>query len=258
MGISHVAGESSPFVESEEYETSDREAVVVKVRGTVADLKDEDPEDHLPNDYELLRAILQPEGDGMGTLVVTGILPGSSDVTTLPETTTFSVDMLETEIPLYAHPHLNTAGFRRICLAWLSTDEAERVDSNGDYWYRDAAGKKQKIAQAAIIDFCKAYLDGVETYTKYSPVITKISVYKRLPGGSMSGRSTTGGTADFSDGIGTWDNPPLTLEGYSSGHWVKTGDGYVQNPDQTWKRTEQWTYTAESSSSQNGWIYDEN
>ena len=192
----------------------------------------------------------------MGVLVVTGILPGAADVTTLPEMTTFSVDMLETEIPLYAHPHLD--GLRGICLAWLSTDESERVDGNGDYWYRDAAGKKLKIAQAAVIDFCKAYSDGIETYTKYTPVITKISVYKRLPGGSMTGRSTTGGTADFSEEIGEWDDPPLMLEGYPSGHWFKSGDGYVQNTDQTWKRTEQWTYTEETSGSQNGWIYDEN
>jgi hypothetical protein len=258
VGISHVAGESSPFVESEEYETSDREAVVVRVCGTVADLKGEDPEDHLPEGYVLLRSILQPEGNGMGHLVVTGVVPGSDDVTTLPETTTFSVDMLETELPLYAHPHLDGGGFRNVCIAWLATEEDERVDGNGDFYYRDAAGAKRKIGQAPVIDFCKAYLDGVETYTKYSPVITKISIYKRLPGGSMTGRSTTGGTADFSDDIGEWDDPPLTLNGYPSGHWFKSGDGYVQNPDQTWKRTEQWTYTEETSSSQNGWIYNDN
>ena len=65
------------------------------------------------------------------------------------------------------------------------------------------------------MDYIHAYNIGIETYNDYYPVIQKISYYKRLPGVGMSGKSvTTGKVTQFSNNIGKWNTPGVTLYGF--------------------------------------------
>lgn len=98
---------------------------------------------------------------------------------------------------------------------------------------------------------------GIKTFNRYFPVIEEISTWSNPPGLSRSGKSFTGGTPTFSSDAGTYDDPPISLNGYPSGHWFKSKDSWAENENRTWTRTAQWTYTPESSSGNHAWIYNE-
>lgn len=264
MALEHVMGESSPWIEKEIYSHGDAELCEIYVRGERADLEaigGDDFDDLIPGGYVYVRSSVTPDGDGMGTLRINAVLPGDADVSTLPTSTTFSIKMAPVEYDLIRHPHFDSQHnyARAVITKWLATDETKRIDADGNYIYdEDGTGNMQPVPTGPETDFCRAYTDGIRTYTRYYPVVVKISAYKRLPGASMDGRSTTGGEGvPFSPNIGKYDDPELIPEGFPEGHWWKSDDLWQQNQDQSWTRTEEWTYTPEDSSSTHGWIYAE-
>ncbi len=211
-------------------------------------------EELVPSGYAFDSSQLTADGDGLGTLSIKCVLYDDS-VSAAALRTTFKVDMAEVQYDLEDHPYL--AGTPRDeCLCWLATDESARV-SNGTYYYADNDGSLTAITDEKVIKFCDAYMAGIRTFNRYYPVIDRITVWSNPPGLSRSGNSFTGGTPTFSSGVGKYNNPPISLNGYPAGNWFKSRDSWSENQNKTWTRTEQWTYTPESSSGAHGWIYTE-
>lgn len=261
MALHHILGTDQPWLVSQIYQHGDAETCEVSVKGEVEDLEAiDDFGDYLPTGYEYLRSTVIPDGDGMGTLKISCVLPGAADISTLPDSVTYQVKMAPVEYDLVNHTHFDSEhGFVRAVIAkWLATPEGKRY-ADGTYRYdENGDGSMTEInSGTAEYDFCRAYDAGIRTYTRYYPVIVKVSTYKRLPGASMVGRSTVGGTVQFSAGIGFYNDPDLLLQNYGAGHWWKSDDAYQQNQDQSWTRTEEWTYTPDTEDSPNGWIYAE-
>ena len=246
------AGNAKPVKTKESIEKSDKEASVVTVEGRYIDLKGEDPNRFVPNGMTLIGSSLNPSGDGFGVLTVR-CQKFETSSSFSPVRTTFSIDMNEVQYDLEDHPSLSDV--RDDILKWLATDEAKRV-SDGNYKYMDEDGELQDVSNEAE-KFCKAYMAGIKTFCRFFPVVEKISVYKNPPGMSMSGASFTGGSPDFSNGIGRYDAPPISLNGFPPTNWYKSKDSWRQSENKTWTRTEQWTYTPESSSGTHAWIYND-
>lgn len=248
------AGTAGPHVTGEVNTVSDKNSTVVTVEGPYESLKSANRESYVPDGYTLESSTLSPDGNGLGKLTLNCIKYDSGDSSGFSAVrTTFRIDMAEVQYDLEDHPSI--AGARDTILKWLATDEAKRVDGDS-YRYTDANGELQPVEGDDAIKFCKAYMAGIKTFNRYFPVIEKISTWKNPPGLSMSGRSFTGGSPTF-DAPGTYDDPPISLNGFPSGHWFKSKDSWVQNENRTWTRTEQWTYTPEASSGQHGWIYND-
>ena len=257
-------GRSGPVETGQTITQSDRDAVTVVVEGSYGNLKalpDNRIVSFVPAGYTFESSQLTSGDHGMGRLEVHAVkydAPGDNNLA--PVRTTFRIEMQEVQYDLEDHPHLADA--RDTILKWLATDETVRVDGN-DYYWQDPNGNKHQIGGAAAgalaLKFISAYMAGIKSFVRYYPVISKISVWKNPPGLAMSGRSYTSGTPRFSSGIGGYDDPPISLNGYPSRHWFKSGDGWEQNENRTWTRQEQWTYTPEASNAQDGhaWIYSE-
>lgn len=277
MSVKHIAGETDPFVTSRGVERSDRDSTIVEVTGRYIDLKTQIPAkgstgNFVPEGYVCQSANLQSTGDGMGVLRISCTNYGEADISTLPERTTFSVDMVEVQQDLQCHPKIKgDKDALGQALKWLATEEKWRFNPEGDeqemadpknakYRYADAdwdgteTGLKIVTATNAQ-KFCAAWVDGIHTFNRYYPIVVKRGTYKRLPGASMSGASTTGGTVPFTSSAGKFEVPPLHLNGWKkAGHWFKGKDTWEQNADTTWTRTEQWIYTPVTT---HNWIYDD-
>ena len=251
-----ATGKTAPFRTSVTKQMADASGATVVIEGpyeTLDALTSAQIDALLPAGYTRETATLDPAGEGMGKLTVRTVAFDNPAAEGLePVRTTFRISMQEVQYDLEDHPHL--AGARDKILKWLATDETVRVDGNNYYW-QDPNGDLHQINDAAAIQFIEAYMAGIKTFVRYYPVITKISTWKNPPGVTMSGRSFTSGTPPFSQGIGGFDNPPLTLSGYPSGYWFKSGDEWTNNGDRTWSREEQWTYTPEGSGGSHAWIY---
>ena len=251
-----AANKTAPFRTSVTKQMADASGATVVIEGpyeTLDALTSAQIDALLPAGYTRETATLDPAGEGMGKITVRTVAfddPAADNLA--PVRTTFRISMQEVQYDLEDHPHL--AGARDKILKWLATDETVRVDGNNYYW-QDPNGDLHQINDAAAIQFIEAYMAGIKTFVRYYPVITKISTWKNPPGVTMSGRSFTSGTPPFSQGIGGFDNPPLTLSGYPSGYWFKSGDEWTNNGDRTWSREEQWTYTPEGSGGSHAWIY---
>jgi hypothetical protein len=160
---------------------------------------------------------------------------------------------------LITHPAVtaNDAALNE-CIKWLATDEAERFDGSNFYW-KDQSGVLQPVNLQAALNFCAAWVHGIHTYNRYYPVINKESTYTRIPGltmGSLTNKfSITGGTAAFSADVGKFNAPDISLTGYASTGYFKSGDSYRTSGNKTWTRTEQWTWTPDGSTSAYAWIY---
>lgn len=261
MAVEKILGSDLAVKTRITYDDGNANRCTVVVEGKFEDLESScysDVSSYLPADYVVDNKVLMANGDGFGSINIRCVKPGDgSGLTTLPDFETWSVDMAAVTKSLQSHPKLE--GKRWMCEFWLNTDPLKRVDPDGEtFYYCDTPdGEPKEITDEDVNNFCRAHVDGITTYNEYLPVVNHISTYKRLPGASMNEKSTTSGQAKFSDKIGKFDDPALLLQGYGSGHWFKSGDRWQQNADQSWTRTEEWTYTPDTSSTGHGWIYED-
>ena len=240
----------------------------VIVRGPLAVLKNRVPAqgtDHtacgwVPDGYWVKDATLS-SNEGEGTITIHCVAPGtdSAQSPASPTLITYQIEMVECQMDLITHPHItDNANALDECVKWLATDEAQRYDG-GDYYWVDADGNQHPVNQQAALDFCAAWMHGIHTYNRYYPVINKESTYTRIPGltmGTLTNKfSITGGQAAFSAATGTFDTPDITLNGFASTGFFKSGDGYRHSGNKTFTRTEQWTWTPDGSDGPYAWIY---
>lgn len=256
-----ASGKTAPFKTSVVRSNADRATVTVTVEGPQSALEALGAADiaaFVPKGYTYDTSQLSSSGDGLGKLDIRATDYGNpqSGNDDAPIRTTFRVEMAEVQYDLEDHPRFaSRAGTRDIILRWLATEASARSDG-ANYYYTDTDGSPHQIADEHALAFIAAYMAGIKTFVRYYPVIEKISIWRKPPGMNMSGNSFTGGAPAFSAGIGTYDTPPLTLNGYSSsGGWFKSGDKWTSNENKTWTRTEQWTYTPEGADGTHGWIY---
>jgi len=259
MSAIKVLGTGNPVETKVTRESSDREAAVVEVEGSYATLERANAASYCPSGMEVESSSLASTGDGMGKLTVR-CLKYDSGMSFGAMRTTFRVTMESVQYDLNKHPHL--AESREIIDSWLSTEESMRKDENGNHCYAkvklDGSIELVPIQDQKSLKFISAYVSGgISTFNRYFPVIEKISVWKNPPGLNRNGRSFTSGSPSFSANAGKFDAPPITLNGFASTNWFKSGDGWQENADKTWTRTEQWTYTPEGSSGNHAWIYNQ-
>jgi len=249
-----IAGTTGPYQTGTTVRRSDADSTIVEVEGDLISLRSLNPAAYCPAGMVVESSEVYPTTGGHGKLSVSCVKYNSGSSFSA-EKTTFRVDMLEVQYDLENHPAI--ADDRNIILKWLSTPESKRIDKDGYLFYEDGEGTLVAITEEDVYAemFITAYMAGIRTFNRYYPVIERISTYKNPPGMNMSGRSFTGGSPTFSNGVGKYDNPPLSLNGYGNGHWFKSKDSWMQNADTTWTRTEQWTYTPEASDGENGWVY---
>lgn len=253
MAAKLVIGSGKPVETSRSKVTTTREATVIEVEGRYVDVEKLNPKNYCPAGLTVESSKVTSTGNGMGKLTVSCIAyDESSGAEFGPVRTTIRITMQEVQYDLEDHPHLKSA--RDTILKWLATDEAKRVDG-GKYKYTDANDNETEITDDTAKKFCAAYMAGIKTFNRYYPVIEKISTYKNPPGLARNEKSFTGGSPTFSAGIGKFGDPPISLNGYGNGHWFSSKDEWVENADKTWQRTQQWTYTPESSSGYHAWIY---
>ena len=216
----------------------------------------------VPERYFVSSARLS-SSDGEGTITLECISPGddSQQAPIAPSLIQYQILMTEVQTDLIAHPAITQSpGSVELCLKWLATDEARRIDDQGDYCWEDVDGSSQKINDQAAVRYCNAWMHGIKTYNRYFPIIEKQSIYTRVPGLTLGGTqgsnplSVTGGTAKFSADIGTFSAPDISLDGYADTGWFKSGDDY-RSSGRAFTRSEQWTWTPDGSSSNFAWIY---
>lgn len=99
---------------------------------------------------------------------------------------------------------------------WDLTTEPD-VNNDSD-WYA-LTGVALKIATKI--------MRGVESFVVFHPVVTKNSTYSFQP---------------ITGDCGAKETPAVNVAGYQ---YLKTADSIVQQPDKSWKRTEQWTGATE-------------
>lgn len=252
----HKAGAEGPFLTVASKTYADRSNAVFTIEGPYEALDEMSSSEIaalLPTGFVIATMTLDPTDRGMGKITVRSNQCADPAQTISPVRTTFAIDMAEVTYDLVDHP-IFTEAQRNVIRMWLATDESARVD-DGDYRYTDKTGADILIQDNTVKKFCKAYMAGIRTFNRYYPVVDKVSTYTNPPGLSMSGSSFTGGSPAFSSGMGTYDDPPITLSGYPSGYWYKSKDSWRENGNRTWTRTEQWTYTPEGRSGDHAWIY---
>ena len=256
MAIVHVTGSTDPVVTGESTIHGDQTTKVVVVEGPMSLLEEvSDVSSFVPYGFEYVtHRTIQSDG-GFGKIEITCKDLGDSQ-TTAPERTTWRIQMASVQKALKFHP-MCVSGISFI-EAWLNTEPLKRFDSDGGPQYVDSSGTAHSIDDEDAIRFARAYSKGVDSYVEYYPVLQKISFYKRLPGVSVVGTSTTSGTVSaFSDAVGKWDVPAVMLNGYGDTGWFKSGDSYEQDGSLKWTRTEEWTWSPNDSEDEDtGWIYE--
>lgn len=264
MGMTHIAGETNPLSLVSRKRLSTDNTVVVEIEGPYAAVAAMQPAygaghaafTPCPDGFTVAGSEVSPDGRGGGRLSVTCVAYGEAAGSGFaPTKTVFTIDMVETVKQLESHPHLQS-DIATIKL-WLASSPGVQYSGASGYSYTDAAGATQPIdASSKAYKFCQAYSSGIQTYSEFYPVITKVSVWSTLQGASMSGNSmTSANVSQFSAAMGKWSTPPITLNGYASTNWFKNADRWQQNQDQSYTRTEQWNYTPKGSTSEFGWIY---
>lgn len=255
------AGASGAQVTGSRYEVADKRAVTVTLEGTFAELgalTDAAAAAFLPAGYSMERRTLTPDGAGMGRLEVYGVTYDGDGTSQdgAPVRTTFRIDMEEVTYDLIDHPAVCAdPADRAACERWLAADPASRSDGEGGWQYPGDDGEPVAIESEAAQRFCAAWMAGIRQFVRYYPVVEKVSVWRNPPGMNRSGRSFTGGSPRFSDAVGTFDTPPLSLGGYPSTNWFKSRDSWTERGDRTWQREERWTYTPDGSGGAHAWIY---
>lgn len=187
---------------------------------------------------------------------------------TFPYNVTWDIAMEEVQMKLINHPSVLHNCDVDALIAWLDTQPGLRVYKDKDeikyrYLKYEKQGETFSYVEKNItgdwnIAFCNAVTQGIDTYNKYLPVVTKNSYYLELPGVAyndahvITGGLLTGFTGP--DSIGRFNEPPIGIRGYSSGNglWFKNCDKFTSQPDGTWVRTEGWVFTNDPS---HKWIY---
>lgn len=189
---------------------------------------------------------------------------------TKPYNVTWQVGMEEVQMKLINHPDIIKNADVSVLIQWENTEPGLRVeekdgkytfyyfryswsDGNGiQYTRMEVTGEWEKA-------YCLAVTQGIDTFNRYLPVITKNSYYLELPGANYDSEHViTGGTiSDFSraDSIGHFDAPDLKVAGFADGTdgvWFKSHDSYTTNADGTATRTESWVFTNDK---RHQWIY---
>lgn len=209
------------------------------------------------------------EDGGIGVLMISSVYCVNPRK---PYHVTYSVDMVEVQKSLKAHPRIRESMSALAEIQkWEATPEAVRtvfkggsLDTLEAKYYADLSNPDisnlRKIKDEDALKYIKATVSGIESYNVYLPVVTKTSLYLKEPPGTSQDDDTheLKGTLDFSKGIGLWDDDfDFTVAGYddsSDGRWFKSKDSYMQLADGTWQRTEEWTYTNDKK---HDWIYEE-
>lgn len=265
MSLSHIAGSTNPLKTVTRKSESTASETIIEISGPYASVAAMQPAygagpsefTPCPAGYTVVNSTITPDGRGGGVLSVRCVNYTNQEVSgsVVAMKTVFSIEMMATVYNLQQHPTLVSAA--GIIAMWLASPASVQYSGATGYSYNDANGEAQAISNdSPAHKFCAAYSAGITTFTRYYPVIVKRSTWKSLPGASMSGNSQTGGTiSQFSADIGKWDEPDISLSGYAGTNWFKSGDRWEQNQDQTYARTEQWTYTPDGSDSAHGWIY---
>ena len=187
---------------------------------------------------------------------------------TKPYNITWDVGMEEVQMNLICHPMIIEHGDMSKLFKWGETRKGRRIKykRNGEmeFYYDDYGNDGQFLGLVKMtgdwnIAYCKAVTQGIETFNRYLPVITKNSYYLEIPGASYNqDHVITGGTIlDFTgaNSIGHHDEPKLKVEGYihgKDGVWFKSGDKYTSQADGSWIRTETWVFTNDP---RHMWIY---
>jgi len=257
MSVKKILGDKNEVVTSVSFENGDREAAVVTIEGAYDHIENTRASlilQNVPAGYTEVSNTISSTGDGMGKIVVRCVKYNANGSTFSSERTTFRIDMQEVQHDLEDHPAI--ADDRDIIIKWLATEESKRI-KDGNYYYKDENDNLVKVEDQDVYAemFITAYMSGIKSFFRYYPVIECIGIYKNPPGITRYGKSFTSGSPEFSAGIGTYSDPPISLAGYPKGHWFKSKDSWVNNSDKTWTRTEQWTYTPEKKDDINGWIY---
>lgn len=259
MSVIHVTGSTGAVVTNHSKVDGEKQTCVVTLEGpfdVIDDITLASAKSHVPSGYTIDRIRREGDGHGFARMMLDCTNYGDTNVNA-PDFITFKVDMEEVQIALQHHKQFTDAE-RKDIVRWLATDPSRRFDANGGAQWLDENDAPHAIAAGGNVEkFVKAYLKGIEAYNIYCPVIEKISKWKRLPGATMNENSTTGGTvSQFSSSLGTWNTPGITLSGFASTGYFKSGDHWAQGNNKVWTRTEQWTWTPDGSDSDVGWIYD--
>lgn len=252
MSMEYVTGARGAIETGIQHENGDKDALLVFVEGPYSVVKSVNPANHVPDGYTLETSRTISTGDGGAKMTIRCVNYGEDTASTAPFKTTWKILMAEVTKKLENHPEV--VGDRGIILKWLDTPAAERMDREGNWQYKDAEGGHVTIEEEGALKFIAAYNKGIETYVEYYPIIQKITYWKRLPGGSMNGRSTTGGNVSKFSVVGMWDAPELILNGYPNTNFLKSGDEWQENANEVWQRTEEWTFTPDKDEDTE-WIY---
>lgn len=256
MAIDHILGSNDPVETGASTTFGDTPTKLVAVEGPLALLEAvTDVSQFVPSGYEYDTHRIVPTGDGFGKIEITCKDFGTDATGSTPTRTTWKIQMASVQKDLKLHP--TCVGSRNYIEMWLATDPIKRVDGSGNPQCVDGEGNVHPISEDGAIKFINAYMAGIETYNEYYPVLQRISYYKRLPGVSMNGKSTTSGRVSaFSPDVGKWNVPDVTLNGYANTGWFMSGDGYDQDNSLVWTRTEEWTWSPNGSNDdKTGWIY---
>lgn len=268
MALTHIAGSQNPLKTVSRKSESTNSETFVEISGPYATVADMQPKygdgseqfPQCPTGFTVAGSTLTPDGRGGAVLSVRCVDYTNQTVSSsvVPVKTVYSIEMVATVYELKQHPTLTAdAATVKMIALWLGSPISVQYAGATGFSYNDESGQTQQVPSGSNAHkFCAAYTAGITTFTRYYPVIVKTSIWKSLPGATMVGNSQTGGTiSQFSAGIGTWDTPDITLNGYASTNWFKSGDRWNQNQDQTYTRNEQWTYSPDGSSGAHGWIY---
>ena len=175
--------------------------------------------------------------------VATGSLSGAYDIS-------WDIDMREVQRSIKQHPKvLADSTALSIIQLWEQTPEAVRYDGAHFYYYAVSGGVQastltQVSDNSVAYDCLAAIISGIETYNVYLPVVTKTSRYIA---------PMTSSTFPYDGKLGKYDTPAVKPSGYDGANrWFKSGDKYSRANNGTWTRTEEWTYTDDTTHS---WIY---
>lgn len=170
---------------------------------------------------------------------------------------TWDIDMQEVQRSLKQHPKvLDSAGALAQIKLWEATPEALRTyTTQAGLAFRYYAttddgepGDLTEVTNAEAIKYLMAVTAGIETYNAYLPVVTRTTRYLSI----FTGTSSI--NIPYSDKIGKFDTPSVRPSGYDgTKNWFKSADKYSRANNGTWTRTEQWTYTDDTTHS---WIYE--
>ena len=254
MSVKIVLGKTGPVETGEARSRGEQNIDIVTVEGPVSSTKNADLARFVPKDCNIVNSHFENDGNGFGKWTLKCEPYETEYDGSSPFRVTWKIDMVEVQKDLKTHP--SVVGDRTTIERWLATDAEKRVDENGNPQWIDANGTAHEIEDnTGAWKYGDAYMRGIESYVVHYPVVEKISYYKSIPGCSTYKGTITHGNAQFSKDIDCWSSPGITLAGYSSDGWLKTGDGYQQDGGKAWVRTEQWTWTPDGRSSPTGWIY---